>query len=271
MGQILNNQFVIKVVKAVSIRKCLTNSQNQPFIIEGININTGEQGFYVLKPNIGNRMYSGATMKELLASLMALELDINVPEPVIVEINEDFTQLYKGKQYHSILVNSSGKNFGTRYLEGLPTWTDANYDNPLLHQAIQETFVFDTFIENADRNRLKPNMLIGSDKIYLIDHELAFSFVDLILYNNPTPWVLTENDCNLAKNHLFYNFIRGKNFCCSNLLSKMVNLNPIFWETVESYLPFEWRNDKFNIIKSLLSLRISDIKEFQNGIERLLK
>ena len=199
-----------------------------------------------------------------------MELEIPVPVPVTIDISDEFIELYSDKEYHATLQNSRGLNFGTKYLDSMPTWTDAHYKNKLLHQAIQSTFIFDAFIENVDRNKIKPNMLVGNDQIYLIDHEISFSFADLIAYQNLTPWRLTENDCVLFQQHLFYNYLKGKNFCCEKLFEKIATLNEDFWDSAYYYLPNEWIHEKYNTIREHLLKRALRINEFQLDIERLL-
>ena len=271
MGIIRDGNMKVKKISPLSIRDIFDSSQNRPFLIQGVDSETGDIGYYVLKPTVGLRMYSGAALKELLSSFIAIELEIPIPEPVVIIITREFAELYRDESYYQILSDSIGSNFGTLYLDsGYSTWMEAHYHNKLLFQAIQKTFVFDTFIDNADRNNFRPNMLVGHDEIYLIDHELAFSFTNAILYNNPTPWMLNENDCTLAQQHLFYYFLKGKQFISDNLIQKMSNIDEQFLDNFEQHLPHLWRNEVFDKIKNFILLRTANLGEFRNEIERLL-
>ena len=270
MGIIRERLFKLKEISAISIKDKFENSQNEPFFIKGVDQNTGKSDHYVLKPTIGSRMYAGASMRELIASLIAIELELIVPEPVIVNISLELAELYKNHKFYKILSSNIGKNFGTLYLEDNTTWLDSYYQNKLFFPTIQSIFIFDVFIDNTDRNNTKPNVLVKDDKIHMIDHEIAFSFAHLILYDNPTPWLLTENDCALSRLHLFYNFLKGGIFCSENLIKKMANLDVEFWNAVEFYLPNDWKHEKYITIRNYLLNRITRLDLFQKEIERLL-
>jgi hypothetical protein len=270
MGIIKDDSFKLSRIYPQVLREGFESSQNRPVLIRGINVDTGVADYYVIKPAGANRMYNGAAMRELIASLLALELELQTPEPVIVEVDDRFIELTKGTVYYSSFEKSQGLNFGSKYIEGHNIWKDDHFKTPVLFSEIQKIFIFDIFIENSDRNKIKPNLMTNNQQILIFDHEIAFSFADILLYNNATPWKFSDNDIQLFQNHLFYNFLHGKEFVSESFVDKMGTLDYRFWEKVESLLPKEWMHEKYPMIKNHLLKRISELEKFKNEIKRLL-
>ena len=72
-------------------------------------------------------------------------------------------------------------------------------------------------------------MLTDGEKILIFDHELAFAFVfDLI--KNSTPWILSEKDTTLIKNHYFYPYLKGNEPKFEEFIKKFEYINEKFWE-----------------------------------------
>jgi len=268
---IKNSDFSIRRIYPHIIEERFINSQNQPFRIRGVDMNDGTSGYFILKPMGASRMYTGAAMKELIASLIAIEVGLNVPEPVIIEIDKNFVNLADNKETREVLSNSIGLNFGSLYLKGLSTWTEAGFLIKNLFSTIQKVFIFDVFIENTDRTKVKPNMLTDNEDIVILDHELAFSFIDLLFYKNDTPWILTDNDKNLFRQHLFYDFLHGKEFVSDDFIDKFKLLDKQFWERVKYLIPSPLVVDKFDVIEKHLINRISNFDLFVKDLKRFLQ
>jgi hypothetical protein len=56
MGRIKDQSYTLRNIFALSIRDVLVNSQNQPFIIKGVDEHSHKSGYFILKPNHGNRI-----------------------------------------------------------------------------------------------------------------------------------------------------------------------------------------------------------------------
>ena len=90
MGKIRDGNFEFQHIFATSYSDVFETSANQPLLVLGINMNNGVSGEFVLKPTGAQRMYPGASMKELIASLIALELELSTPEPVNITVEDEF-------------------------------------------------------------------------------------------------------------------------------------------------------------------------------------
>jgi hypothetical protein len=103
MGIIRDRQFRIPKIFPQIIRHNFEESENRPILIQGVDIVSGSEGYYVIKPSNARRMYPGASMKELIASLLALELDMLTPHPVIIEVDDEFIETTKGSDNYLTL------------------------------------------------------------------------------------------------------------------------------------------------------------------------
>lgn len=146
--------------------------------------------------------------KELLASLIAEELEIPTPEPALVKITDDFIQSLKGADKQRIEQLNTRTVFGSKYYE---TYSDfplflkasqAKYINP------ETIFAFDVLIRNFDRRKIKPNLMIDGTDYICIDHEHSLEVnKPFSSYRIETDWsgFTNANSC-----HLFYDYLKNK-------------------------------------------------------------
>jgi len=118
---------------------------------------------------------------ELVAALLALDLDLPVAEPLLVEITPDFAS-------HAVPASNAaaqarcqqaiGWSFATRHLPSgfhiLPVGKPPS--RPLL-PALAELYAFDGLIQNADRSPTNSNCLVKGNVLRFFDHDQAFGFL----------------------------------------------------------------------------------------------
>jgi hypothetical protein len=266
--RITDKSFCLPRIIAESIEYEMTETANTPYIILGLDSQTLMKNEYVLKPIGAKRMSTTASMRELLASFISLELEIPTPNPVIVEVNNLFVQSCFRNEEDQTLTNSVGDNFGTEFLpstiEFSPLIIDS-YGNLLTE--LQSIYVFDMFIENSDRTFTKPNMLISQRIINIIDHEIAFGF-SMDFSPNPTVWELNGPT---AYNHCLFPYLKGKKFIATNIFDNLLILNNHFWQKAETLMPISWMDDTFIKIRDRLLSKVQYIQEFKKEIIGTLK
>ncbi|HEX2868593.1 MAG TPA: HipA family kinase [Ignavibacteriales bacterium] len=269
--KITNPNFVFPQVLAESKVKTLETGATKPIVIMGRDKKLYTLTTCVAKPIRFNRMSEIASLSELCASFIASELDLKVPSPVIVEITEDFCELYRGEETFQSLHNSIGLNFGTVYMEGWTTWNNDVHLLQKFHKNLLNIFIFDMFIENGDRRPDKPNMFTNREEIYIYDHETSFSFLHMFSSAlNPAPWKLNSGDMYTADNHILFPYLKNKDFVSEDFFEKFDNLNTEFWSKAESLIPDAWRCDNFEKIKNYLSLKVINADKYKDEIRRLL-
>lgn len=119
-------------------------------------------------------------VRELIGSLMAQELGLMTPMPAIIEVDPAIAELisHKDSAVAEIVRRSGGLNFGSQVLVGgYGVWPINKSVPAALRQSVSEIFAFDALVQNPDRRVDNQNLLCKGDEIFLIDHELAFSFL----------------------------------------------------------------------------------------------
>ncbi len=269
---ITDSDFNIPIIFAETILKALTESANKPFVISGIDKANLIKDEYVVKLNASERMYLGARLRELLASLIATEIGIATPKPAIIEISRELAETRKGFADYIRFNESIGLNYGTKFLgenvvQFMPR-SEGSYKNII--KPLQQIFIFDLFIENSDRSYDKPNLLVKGNELYVIDHEIAFGFL-MDIRKNPTPWHFDNSMQNLISKHCLYANLKGRHFLAQDFFENFHKLNKRFWDATYNLLPQEWRTDDFDKIRDHLQLKVDHITEFKNEIMEILK
>lgn len=269
---ITDSNFSLPTIFVESSLKAFTESANKPFVVSGVDKNTFLKGEYVVKPNSSERMSPNAALREMLASLIALELGIQTPLPVIIEISKPFVQTRLGFEDFQRFEQSIGINYGNQFLgDNVLQFMPRNIDSyEGMKKELQEIFIFDLFIENSDRTYYKPNILIKDKVIYVIDHEIAFGFT-LDVLPNPKPWILDNAIRYIIDNHCLYANLKGKNFLANDFFQNFAKLNDTFWTMAYNLLPKVWQLDDFSKIRDYLCLKIEHINELKNEIMEVLK
>jgi hypothetical protein len=207
--RITDSNYILPEIIALSVVETAQSGANRPLFIRGVNRQRKEKGFYVLKYQGAERMDNRTSGRELLAAFLAQEWGLTVPEPVKIIVLDNFLNTLTGHEDFKNIQKSKGCiNFGNVKIMGD---ADLSYHVALTHEQVQQAakiFIFDLIIQNADRRFEKPNMFLAKDKIHLIDHELAFGFLDTLPFlRSPKPYILNETDVNSAKNHFFLSYI----------------------------------------------------------------
>ncbi len=272
MHKITNSDYSLPQVYATNIVQILSSGASSPLLIMGRNESTIELVEYVVKPIAFSHMSPQASMREMLASFIAMELGLNIPEPSLINISNEFVDLFDNIEYKQNLHESIGLNFGCKFISGgFKTWQSyQDLGNEFLLPLLHKIFIFDMFIKNIDRNNSKPNILTNGTDCYIIDHEKAFSTAQLFIQPE-NHWEFTELDLKyLVKKHLFYNHLKGKRINSDDFINSLAILDRHFWEKAEQLIPDAWLDDQFNKIKEGIYNIIENLKPYKFEIRRVL-
>lgn len=273
MLKITDPNYFLPIIEALEAGKILSTGRTRPMIIRGVCRQTGLKGEYVVKLKGSDEMWPGANLKEILGSFIAAELGFSVPEPVIIHISEDLVETMKGRHDNFLFASRSiGFNFGTvlqtgGYQEVIAGQTMSRE----LRTKLFEIFALDMFWENPDRRTDKTNFLSNGKDLLIYDHELAFSFTQVLSFaRNPQPWLITEADMQWVSNNYCYNLLKGNSFDFSNFAGRLSCLNDQFWEKAIAQIPNEWQSEDFTTIKSYLNTIIENRDQFVSELNRVL-
>jgi len=198
-----------------------------------------------------------SSCRELLASFIAKELDMNVAEPALINVSPEFVDSLRGMEGYKNASNSIGINYGSKYFgQGFMEFIQNQKLNDEQYRQAEQIFALDIFISNADRRKEKQNMVTDGEKIIIFDHELAFSFVfDLI--KNPTPWLISDPDIVWIKNHFFYPILKEHEHNFEKFVGSFEVLDKNFWDKTDVLIPDDWKTKQVIDIKDNLTALIN--------------
>ena len=267
--------YQLPTIEALGGFGVMESGTTQPMKIRGVDRATSVRDHFVVKFRHGNRMSERACAFELLGAWMAMEMDLPIIEPVLINISEDFTKTILGKQGYQSALKSIGLNFGSRYQEGLSMLVRSpSLISNQLEPIALDIFAFDQFISNGDRSHKpeqKPNVLSDGNRYLLLDHELAFSFVSLLPFlRNKTPWLPGAMEREMIEGHIFYPYLHRREYDFKPFCEKLSCFDVHFWDRVHTFLPDSWSGDFIQDIQSYLGSIVENRRIFAEQLTKLL-
>lgn len=248
--KITDYDYSLPIIEAL-IANETTNNQ---LLIRGINLENQIKGDYIVNDN-------QAVCRELLASFMASELDLNVPPPSIIKVNSELSTTLK----HDV----SDLNFGTEYQSGHYGIIRNQSLSEFQKLQLNQIFPFDIFISNIARRTENPNLLTDGNNLLIFNHQTAFDFLN-DGYKNKTPWEFRPQDMDWIKSHVFFPYLKNKFPDFSILVNKLTRLDDNFWNKAFSLIPDEWKTDELEEIKSHSQVIIANKDSFLQSLKNVL-
>lgn len=258
----------IPILFASSYQKRMLSGRTKPCLFLCEDDNGDLLGEYVVKLKAGMENGVNGLVAELMAAQLAKFLDIPVPEPALIQVDPAITEVISDQELADKLRNSAGLNYGSRFITGGFETRPIGKALPMaLKQLSLEIFAFDALLQNPDRRDDKPNILWKSDDLYIIDHEMSFSFIYAIL-QSANPWQLSELP--FLRKHLFYPGLKGQGVSLDRFAGALETLSEEVLDEMIKNIPEEWRND--NISKMVAHLReiACHTNQFIDEIRRVL-
>lgn len=227
---------------------------NNQLLIRGINLENHIKGDYIVHNN-------QVVSRELLASFMASELDINVPSPVLMNVNSELSKTLQN--------DVPALNFATEYKS---SYYGIIRNQPLSEfqkLQINQIFPFDIFISNIARRTEQPNLLTDGNNLIIFNHQAAFDFLK-DGYKNKTPWEFRPQDMDWIKSHVFFPYLKNKFPDFSILVNKLIRLDDNFWTKAFSLIPEELKMDELEEIKSHSQAIIANKDNFLQSLKNVL-
>jgi hypothetical protein len=248
-------QPVQRLSASAYLRK-LESGRTSPALFLCEDENGKSAGEYVVKLRAGTEAGATGLCCELLASLLADELGLPRPTSAIVEIDPRIGDLLSPKDADvaAIIRKSGGLNFGSKALSGgYCTWPVNKSIPASLIQIAAEIYAFDGLIQNPDRKANNPNLLWKRDEIYIIDHELAFSFLFQIGAAG-LPWELAGQAGDFLADHVFGRDLKGKAFDLNRFKNALDGLTDFTLGALIDQVPIEWKNDHLSRIREHIAM-----------------
>ena len=153
---------------------------NLPMLIRGRAADGEEHHIYVkTRAGYGDRPFASGV--ELFTTMLARELGLKAPEPVLVEIPRGFEKhIFDHPRHRELLAKSAGLNFGTLALGGdWKTWPVQMSIRAFPSDLVERILLFDAIAQHTDRASDNPNMLWRDHESVVLDHEKCFGYLAL--------------------------------------------------------------------------------------------
>ncbi len=258
----------LPVLQAVSYQRTMVSGRTKPCLFVCEDPVSGILGEYVVKLKSGLETRENGLAAELVASQLAAALDIQTPEVAIINVDPLLAEVVSDQALARKIVESAGLNFGSKVLTGgFDTWPVGKSIPSSLFQVAAEIFAFDALIQNPDRSVIKPNVLWKADQLYIIDHELSFSFVYAI--GSPLePWRISLLPW--LTNHLFYQHLKGRTIDLDRFAGALDTVSEGIINGIMLNIPQEWRSANMAKIQDHITQIATHANEFINEVRRTL-
>lgn len=113
-----------------------------------------------------------ALVAEVIAGQLARAVGLDVPEVVLLELDEGLARTERDQEIGDLLRASAGTNVALGYLAGAVMF-DAAAADAIDPELAARIVLFDAFVTNVDRTAKNPNLLWWQGRLWLIDHGAA--------------------------------------------------------------------------------------------------
>lgn len=169
---------ILEKYEALTFHKPMARGLTKPFLVSAISEQTGDTADLVVKPRAGYANRQDAIYKEIFSTVLARELGLFTPEPVIVDIPEGL-EFGAGDYPESkeMIEQSYGLNYATVFLgSDWKTWTNGANPSSIESDALESSFCFDALVQNTDRRADNPNLMWKGGELATLDFDKAFGY-----------------------------------------------------------------------------------------------
>lgn len=230
---------------ALEYIECFKRGHSWPLLFRCICSDGEEHDVVVKCPSMihAGRM---AFAVEMYSTLLAKELGIPCPDPVLVDLDETLAEGVDDGEVGEHVRRNGGVNFGCRYLGSQSVVWGAGF--PLsgdLREQAERIFVFDAMIGQLDRSESKPNLLLQSGEFVVFDHEMAFPVMRRDFGYDP--W--NANEITYLRNHLFFDGLRGREIGFDWIRDRLERVGVDRLLEYRESIPGEWRIQEVDLAR----------------------
>ena len=182
---------------------------------------------------------------EIIVGELARTLGLNIPDIVLVELEDSFGRQERDPEIRALLRASTGINMGLGFLSGSTTFDPAAGDTESSNTASLIVWL-DAFVMNVDRTTRNPNLLRYLLETWLIDHGASLYFH----HDWDSAGSKVASPFELVRDHVLLpwadNMGAASRFGHQKIseaeLKRIVDLVPAEWLTLNNDVPAdEWR------------------------------
>lgn len=243
---------MLEKVEATRFDRIMAKGRTMPLMMAA-EFSNGQTVELVGKFSHGGQIGANGLAREAISAMLAADLGLPVPHPLLVTISDSFIETVPDMQAVTLLRQSLRVGFGSSKLpNGYVIWPEGNnVPKGMLAQAA-EIFAFDALIQNPDRHPQNPNMQFKGEQVAIYDHELAFIWEDVLFWKPPWEPGGLDNIAQPSK-HVFFTAIKGQVVNFSRFIGAWEAISDARLAQYQSALPAQW-NAAANTISKVLGL-----------------
>jgi HipA-like kinase len=234
---------VLEDVTAISFVRRLGSGRTKPPLFDCERVN-GERIEVIAKLS-GSGCGVHGILREAVMALLAADLGLPVPEPVLVYLVDGFIEALPRDQpkLAQEMQQSLFPTFGSRRLPpGFSVWAADREINEQSVEAAAEIFAFDALTLNADRRLKNPNCLWNGRSFAIFDHELGLDSAQVGTLLLPAPWqpnglgALTQGE----GEHVLFGGLRHREPSLTRLQAAWHDIDAERLEAYRAAVPHVW-------------------------------
>lgn len=251
---------MIRHASAIRFNRKAESGRTEPLRATVVIDGDEEEREVILKVSAAKESSIESLSNEMLGAMLASDLGLPVPEPLLVFIEDDFIASIPVEDVRSRLQASSRVAFAASDLgKQWRRWQASDRVKQAQYGAALAVLAFDAFVGNCDRSPRNPNLMVKGDDWRLIDHEAAFSF-RLKLFPKCQPWVLGNLHGICApgadSEHVFAPSLVGKSDLDFGVVhAAWSDLSDVRLSQYDAVLPEEWDEARPYLAEALRHLR----------------
>ncbi len=260
---VLMNKIDIRTVNVVQYIQPLREGGSLPAIVKG------DDGFlYVLKFR-GAGQGKNALISEFIGGELAHVLGLNVPEIVLMNLDDSFSKTEPDEEIQDLLKFSVGLNLGLHFLSSAITF------DPIVttinSEIASKVVLLDSIISNIDRTVKNTNLLQWNNELWIIDNGASFYFH----HNWPTWKDHLTRTFPLVKNHVLlpqaHNLEEAakeiKKLMTPDVINNIILKIPEDWllSNSDTLSPTEKRDAYIQFVNTKLAMIDSLVKEAEDA------
>jgi hypothetical protein len=233
---------MLDFVTAIRFDRRMGSGKTKPMLFS-CALHDGNEVELVAKVSAGCDRGVGGLVSEAITAMLAADLDLPVPEPYLVRLNENFIETWSDSEVYGLAKKSAQVGFGSKKLpHGFTTWPAGKTIPQHLRVAAAEILAFDVLTLNDDRRPANPNCLCDGKSFAIIDHELCFITEGVI--GRKLPWELGALEYMMRpQSHLFSDMLRGRDVDLNRFGGAWEGITDARLVEYRAALPPEWAND----------------------------
>lgn len=230
---------MLEQVTAQRFDRRMTSGKTWPCLLE-CERSDGQEVELVAKFSAGCERREGGLIAEAIAAMLAADLDLPVPEPFVVKVEDSFIRTLpsSASDVAERIRTSSRLAFGACKLPpGFVLWPPGRSIPAAVRQQAAEIFAFDCLVQNPDRRTGNPNLLFDGRSFAIFDHELAFMTTGIIGWQPPWRGGALQA---AGQTHVLFAELSGRAYDWSRFEGAWEALSDQRLNDYERALPHEW-------------------------------